>query len=105
MKYRLRAFGGLVVERDGVRLDSVAGHRKALSLLAALAVHGSLGRERLMALLWPESDAARAKGSLKQAVHLLRRQLAEPDLLLGTSELRLNPDRIETDVQLFVDAL
>jgi adenylate cyclase len=93
------------VERDGVRLDSVAGHRKALSLLAALAVHGSLGRERLMALLWPESDAARAKGSLKQAVHLLRRQLAEPDLLLGTSELRLNPDRIETDVQLFVDAL
>jgi TolB-like protein/DNA-binding SARP family transcriptional activator/Tfp pilus assembly protein PilF len=105
MKYRLRAFGGLVVERDGVRLDGVAGHRKALSLLAALAVHGSLGRERLMALLWPESDEARAKGSLKQAVHLLRRQLAEPALLLGTSELRLNPDRIESDVQLFIGAL
>lgn len=103
--YRLRAFGGLVLERDGVPLDSVAGHRKALSLLAALAVHGSLGRERLTALLWPESDAARAKGSLKQAVHLLRRQLAEPDVLLGTSELRLNPDRIESDVQLFVGAL
>jgi TolB-like protein/DNA-binding SARP family transcriptional activator/Tfp pilus assembly protein PilF len=103
--YRLRAFGGLVLERDGVRLDGVAGHRKALSLLAALAVHGSVGRERLMALLWPESDAARAKGSLKQAVHLLRRQLAEPDLLVGTAELRLNPDRIESDVQLFARAL
>jgi DNA-binding SARP family transcriptional activator len=103
--YRLRAFGGLVLERDGVRLDGVAGHRKALSLLAVLAVHGSLGRERLMALLWPESDAGRAKGSLKQAVHLLRRQLAEPDLLVGTAELRLNPDRIESDVQLFTRAL
>jgi TolB-like protein/DNA-binding SARP family transcriptional activator/Tfp pilus assembly protein PilF len=103
--YRLRAFGGLVLERDGVRLDGVAGHRKALSLLAALAVHGSLGRERLMALLWPESDAGRAKGSLKQAVHLLRRQLSEPDLLVGTAELRLNPDRIESDVQLFTRAL
>jgi TolB-like protein/DNA-binding SARP family transcriptional activator/Tfp pilus assembly protein PilF len=103
--YRLRAFGGLVLERDGVRLDVVAGHRKALSLLAALAVHGSLGRERLMALLWPESDAGRAKGSLKQAVHLLRRQLSEPDLLVGTAELRLNPDRIESDVQLFARAL
>jgi TolB-like protein/DNA-binding SARP family transcriptional activator/Tfp pilus assembly protein PilF len=105
MMYRLRAFGGLVLERDGVCLDGVAGHRKALSLLAALAVHGSLGRERLMALLWPESDAARAKGSLKQAVHLLRRQLAEPDLLVGMAELRLNPDRIESDVQLFARAL
>jgi TolB-like protein/DNA-binding SARP family transcriptional activator/Tfp pilus assembly protein PilF len=103
--YRLRAFGGLVLERDGVRLDAVAGHRKALSILAALAVHGSLGRERLMALLWPESDAGRAKGSLKQAVHLLRRQLSEPDLLVGTAELRLNPDRIESDVQLFSRAL
>jgi TolB-like protein/DNA-binding SARP family transcriptional activator/Tfp pilus assembly protein PilF len=103
--YRLRAFGGLVLERDGVRLDGVAGHRKALSLLAALAAHGSLGRERLMALLWPESDAARAKGSLKQAVHLLRRQLSAPDLLVGTAELRLNPDRIESDVQLFARAL
>jgi TolB-like protein/DNA-binding SARP family transcriptional activator/Tfp pilus assembly protein PilF len=105
MMYRLRAFGGLVLERDGVRLDGVAGHRKALSLLAALAVHGSLGRERLMALFWPESDAGRAKGSLKQAVHLLRRQLSEPDLLVGTAELRLNPDRIESDVQLFTRAL
>jgi TolB-like protein/DNA-binding SARP family transcriptional activator/Flp pilus assembly protein TadD len=103
--YRLRAFGGLVLERDGVRLERVAGHRKALSLLAALAVHGSVGRERLMALLWPESDAGRAKGSLKQAVHLLRRQLSEPELLLGRAELRLNPERIESDVELFARAL
>jgi TolB-like protein/DNA-binding SARP family transcriptional activator len=103
--YRLRAFGGLVLERDGVRLDGMAGHRKALSLLAVLAVQGSLGRERLMALLWPESDAERARGSLKQTVHLLRRQLSEPDLLVGTAELRLNPDRIESDVQRFARAL
>lgn len=102
--YRLRAFGGLVLERDGVPLDGVARHRKALSLLATLAVHGSVGRERLMALLWPESDAGRAKGSLKQAVHLLRR-MSEPDLLVGTAELRLNPDRIESDIQLFTRAL
>jgi DNA-binding SARP family transcriptional activator len=103
--YRLRTLGGLILEHDGVVLDGVARHRKALSLLAVLAVHGSLGRERLMALLWPESDAGRAKGSLKQTVHVLRRQLAKPDLLIGTAELRLNPDRIESDVQLFIRAL
>ena len=103
--YRLRTFGGLVLERDGERLDAVASNRKALSLLAALASHGSLGRERLMALLWPESDSERARGSLKQTVHLLRRQLQEPELLLGTAELRLNPQRITSDTEAFLRAL
>jgi len=103
--YRLRTFGGLVLERDGERLDAVAANRKALSLLAALAAHGSLGRERLMSLLWPESDSERARGSLKQTVHLLRRHLQEPELLLGTAELRLNPQRITSDIEAFVRAL
>jgi TolB-like protein/DNA-binding SARP family transcriptional activator/Flp pilus assembly protein TadD len=103
--YRLRTFGGLVLERDGVPADEMASQRKVLAVLACLAVHGSLGRDRLMALLWPDSDAARARGSLKQAVHSLRRQLAEPELLLGTAELRLNPARIESDVQLFHESV
>jgi len=103
--YRLRTFGGLSLERDGVPVDEIVPQRKALVLLATLAVHGSLGRERLMALLWPESEPERARGSLKQAVHTLRRQLSEPELVLGTAELRLNPDRIECDVALFEQAL
>jgi TolB-like protein/DNA-binding SARP family transcriptional activator/Flp pilus assembly protein TadD len=103
--YRLLALGGLVLERDGAPLDDVVRNRKALALLAALAVHGGLGRERITALLWPESDADRAKGSLNQAVHMLRRRLAEPELFLGTAELRLNPARIDSDVGLFTRAV
>lgn len=103
--YRLRALGGLSLERNKAPVDDVATQRKSLALLAALAVHGTMSRDRLMALLWPESEAARARGSLKQAIHQLRRMLAEPELLLGTTELRLNPDRVESDVQLFRDAL
>lgn len=102
---RLLTLGGLSLERDGISLDHVSTSRKGLVLLAVLAAHGALGRDRLMALLWPESDTERARGSLKQTVHTLRRQLQEPDLLLGTAELRLNPERIETDVQAFVHAL
>jgi TolB-like protein/DNA-binding SARP family transcriptional activator/Flp pilus assembly protein TadD len=103
--YRLRTFGGLTLERDGVPTDEIVSQRKALVLLAILAVHETMGRERLMALLWPESDTERARGSLKQAIHTLRRQLSEPELLLGTTELRLNPERIECDVHLFLGAL
>ncbi len=103
--YRLQTFGGLAIERNGTLLDQVGAHRKALSLLAVLAARGTIGREQLVAMLWPDSDAARAKGSLNQAIHLLRRQLDTPDLLLGTVELRLNPERIESDVGLFSRAL
>lgn len=103
--YRLRTFGGFSIERDGATLDRIRVHRKAHALLAVLAAQGATGRERLMALLWPESDTERAKGSLKQAIHLLRRQLDAPDLLLGTAELRLNPERIVSDVNLFSRAL
>lgn len=102
---RLLTLGGLSLEKDGIPLDRVSGNRKGLVLLAVLAVHGTVGRDRLMALLWPESNSDRARGSLKQAFHTLRRQLDEPDLVLGNAELRLNPERIETDVQAFVHAL
>jgi TolB-like protein/DNA-binding SARP family transcriptional activator len=103
--YRLRTFGGLAVEQDGAILDRICAHRKALALLAVLSAQGGAGRERLMALLWPESDAGHARGSLNQTTHWLRRQLGAPDLLLGASELRLNPTHVESDVQRFRQAL
>ena len=103
--YRLRTLGGFSLEREGVTLDQIRVHRKAHALLAVLAAQGGTSRERLTALLWPESDTERAKGSLKQAIHLLRRQFDTPDLLLGTAELRLNPERVESDVSLFYHAL
>lgn len=103
--YWLRTFGGFAIERDGAPLDEIGAHRKGLGLLAVLAVEGSMGRDRLMALLWSESDTERAKGSLKQAVYMLRRQLDIPNLLLGTTELRLNPEHIQSDVHLFSRAM
>jgi len=103
--FRLRTFGGLGIEGNEALPQDFTLHRKALALLALVAVHEVVGRERLMALLWPESSAERARGSMKQTVHVLRRQLAAPDLLLGTAELRLNPHRVDSDVGLFLDAL
>jgi adenylate cyclase len=102
---RLRTFGGLGIERDGAPCSELAIPRKSLALLALVAVQGVVSRDRLMALLWPESSAERARGSLKQAMHLLRRQVGVADLFLGASELRLHADRIESDVGIFLRAL
>ncbi|MFN8582921.1 MAG: BTAD domain-containing putative transcriptional regulator [Gemmatimonadaceae bacterium] len=52
-------------------------------------MHGRTGipRERLSTLLWPESDEGSARGSLKQAVFVIRRDLGA-GVVQGTAELR-----------------
>jgi TolB-like protein/cytochrome c-type biogenesis protein CcmH/NrfG len=104
---RLHTFGGCYLERDGARLDTVSGQRKALALLALLGAAGARGvlRDRVLAFLWPESDDVRARTSLKQLVHSLRQQLRAPDAVLTSSELRLNPDVVTSDVGEFRDAI
>ena len=102
---RLRTFGGLAV--DQAVLDDGAARRRPLALLALLAVAGERGmtRDKLIAFLWPESDDERARNSLSQALSSLRRELATEQLVLGSAELRLNPDCITSDVQDFVRLL
>lgn len=103
--YRLRTLGDLTLERSGTALDEIVAHRKALALLAILAAQGGASRDRLMALLWPDADEARARNSLKQTVHLIRRRLGSQDVILGVTDLRLNPSLLESDVAAFMAAL
>jgi DNA-binding SARP family transcriptional activator/TolB-like protein len=105
--FQLRTFGGLTLRQDDALLDHMNAQRKALALLAVLACGGGsgVGREKVMLLLWPKSNTARARGALKQMLHTLRRQLGSPDAILGTTELRLNAQYIESDVARFRDAL
>jgi len=104
---QLRTFGGLSIEANGAPLTGAAVQRKTLALLSLLAAAGKngLSRDKLVAYLWPESDAEHSRSLLKQACYALRRDLHEPELLLGATELRLNPDVITSDVQAFEEAL
>src|SRR5437764_1317467 len=53
--------------------------RKVLALLAYLAVEqGVHSRDKITALLWPESDEGRGKASLRRALAYLRESLDEP---------------------------
>ncbi len=95
---RLRTFGHPFVE--GCADAAAAGRRKSLAFLALLAAaHDTgLGREKIMAYLWPESPADRAAHSLRQLTHALRRDLRADDLFLGSGDLRLNPHVISSDL-------
>ena len=103
----LKTFGGLSVTVDDAPGNRAAQQRKTLALLALLSAAGKSGmsRDKLVAYLWPDADTDHARGLLKQACYALRRDLREPDLFLGTTQLRLNPDVITSDVQDFETAL
>ncbi|HKN67318.1 MAG TPA: BTAD domain-containing putative transcriptional regulator [Gemmatimonadaceae bacterium] len=99
-QWRLRTLGGASILRDGVVLTGAAAQRRRLALLAVVAAAGDSGisRDRVMALLWPESSGDGARQSLNQLLFLVRRDLQNSDFLSGSAELRMNADVITADV-------
>ncbi|MGH7637275.1 MAG: BTAD domain-containing putative transcriptional regulator [Gemmatimonadaceae bacterium] len=95
---RLKTLGGLSLEREGVPMEGRATQRRRLGMLAYLAAAGPTGREKLIALLWPERDAEHGRHSLSQAVYALRQQLGADAILGGTDEIRLNESVVGSDI-------
>src|SRR6476620_7247903 len=103
----LKTFGGLSVDIDGIPGTGAAQQRKTLGLLALLAASGQRGlsRDKLIATLWPETDAEHGRKLLNQACYALRRDLDAHELFLGSIQLSLNPAVISSDVAAFTAAL
>jgi DNA-binding SARP family transcriptional activator len=79
------------IELDGEPVH--VGRRKAVALLAYLAVTGgSHSRDSLATLLWPEYDQSRARANLRRALSLLNRTLGEGWLTADRETAGLNPD-------------
>ena len=69
-RVRLRLFGApqVMIDERAVHV----GSRKALALLAVLALDGASARARLAALFWPDQDDASARRNLRREVFRLR---------------------------------
>ena len=80
---------------DGPEARLVLAHPKRLALLSYLAVHRPHAyhrRDELYALLWPDADVERARNSLRQAVHQIRRALGQDAITgRGDDEIALSP--------------
>jgi hypothetical protein len=103
---RMQTLGSLAVF-DGPRpLGGNAQQPRRLAILAVLARSGDRGvnRDRLAALLWGDVEEERARRNLNQALYALRQELGAEDAILGTRDLRLNPELIEVDLQAFETA-
>lgn len=100
--HRLHTLGSTYVSgAAGEPLAGAATQRRSLALLAVLAAtEAGLSRDKLVALLWPEVDAERARHSLTQALYSAKRALGIDDLfLVNGPDVRLNADRIASDVR------
>jgi DNA-binding SARP family transcriptional activator len=99
---KLQTFGtSLVTRANGEPIGGAATQRRTVALLASLAVAGERGlsRDKLIGLFWPDVDADRARHSLTQALYAARRAVGCDDLFKVGTEIRLNDERITSDVR------
>jgi len=107
MSFSLRLFGAPGVDGPDGPLGGRIAQRHPLALLALLAAAPSAtaSRERLLGLLWPDSDTDRARGLLNVAVHALRKALGEGAVVSVGASLQLDESIVHSDLRAFGDAL
>ncbi len=105
--FGLRVLGGFALETSSGAVTSRLPRRRAEAALAVLAVCGDRGctRERLISLLWPESDEAHSRQGLRDALSAIRQALGHDALLAGGDRVSLDPTVVGSDVTAFSQAL
>jgi ATP/maltotriose-dependent transcriptional regulator MalT/DNA-binding SARP family transcriptional activator len=106
---KIHTLGRFEVLIDGKRLEfSGKAPRRIISLLKSLIANGSKGacEEKLIDILWPDSDGDAAHDSFTVAVHRLRQLLGnEKALILRDGRLILDPKICWVDAHAFEELL
>lgn len=104
---RLKLLGGATLESDAGIVSGRAVQRRRLALLALLAAAPArtMSRDKVVALLWPESSTEDARHLLSVTIHELRRLLGESLLITRGDDLILDGGQLRTDVEDFVEAV
>ena len=105
--FTLRLLGGVSLAGPSGPLSGRAVQRRQLALLALLGGSrtGSLSRDKITALLWPESPSKSARSSLSDTLHVLTKALGDAAFLHIGDGLLLNPEAVWCDVQVFSSSL
>ena len=91
-RVEISVLGPLTVAYDGVRVTTSELRRSRVrTLLALLAMHGTLTRNVAIELLWPEQDTTGGARNLRVTLTYLR-QLLEPDRPSGEASFHVRAD-------------
>lgn len=104
---RLTLLGGAGLEGPDGPVRGRAAQRMRLAFLAILAAHrgGSVSRDRLTGLIWPDHGDDRARRLLSEALYVVRKELGEDVIDVVGDDLRLDPDALPSDLEEFRRAL
>ncbi len=104
---RLSALGGLSLDGIEGPLGTAGTKRRRLALLALLAAAGERGvsRDKLLAYLWPDVEADRARQALADMLASMRKDLGVDALFHGTADVRLDAAELTSDLAEFERAL
>src|SRR5689334_22308568 len=107
MGSRVYLLGPVAVEGpDGAPLGRASQQRRmALLALIASAAGGSISRDRLLGLLWPDRDERVARRLLADSLWVLRQTLGDGAIVATAGSLRLSGDFVWTDLGDFRRAL
>jgi DNA-binding SARP family transcriptional activator len=92
----LALLGSPRLERDGQSLT--ADTRKALALLAYLALEGAQSRHKLAALFWPDSAEDKAHGALRRTLSALNKALTGQGLTIERETVAADSATLGVDV-------
>lgn len=107
--FRLNLLGAVALTDRTARLrNSDVGGTKPLGLLIYLLLEGAqrpVRRDRIVGVLWPESEQEKARQSLSQALYKLRTALGEVVVSNGQEELGIDRTLITSDCFEFDEAV
>lgn len=104
---RLKLFGGLSLEGPEGIVGGRAAQKRRLALLALLATAPGrvASRDKLIGMLWPESDGEQARHLLSVALYEMRKGLGEELLVARGDDIAIGPGVGSADLWDFEAAL
>ncbi|MDB4948133.1 MAG: protein kinase, partial [Gemmatimonadetes bacterium] len=101
--FALNLLGGTALHGRNGLVTGKAAHKRRLALLAilALARGRTVGRERIVGLLWPEREGDTARHLLSESLYVLRKELGENAFVSAGDEVGLNGEVVRADVEEF----
>jgi DNA-binding SARP family transcriptional activator/TolB-like protein/tetratricopeptide (TPR) repeat protein len=105
--FTLNLLGGAAFQGRNGPVTGKAAHTRRVALLAILAAARgrTVGRERIIGLLWPEHRTAAARHLLSESLYVLRKELGENAFVSSGDEVGLNGEILESDVEAFESAI
>jgi DNA-binding SARP family transcriptional activator/TolB-like protein len=101
--FALNLLGGAALHGVNGPVGGKAAHKRRMALLAVLAVARgrTVGRERLIGLLWSEHRTAAARHLLSESLYVLRKELGPDAFVTAGDEVGLNGAVVNSDVEEF----